>query len=321
MKQTQDSEGLIKRYLLGELSAAERAALEKEYLVDKAMYDQVCRIEDDLLDRYARGALTLVDHERVERQYLTNPWRRRHLEFAKVFTQVIDEEPTARSAAKRSTVASWRSKLAGLPRGLRGSLWMTTAAAALLAVFGGTWLAIESSRLRERLIGARREVEEQQQRAQGQARLITELETRYKKLAEENERLQAQLQAVQNTEPLLSHITPVFLTLSVDDFRGSGAQGPQALVIPRGATDARLRLYLPENAFPSYQVTLSTEDGNDVFSKNGLKPREDKAGDFVIVNLPVSKLRTGDSVLALSGISLTGQVELLGKSLIKVRRR
>ena len=317
MKQTQDSEGLIERYLLGELSAAERAALENEYLVDKARYDQVCRIEDDLLDRYARGALSPVDRERVERQYMTNPWRRRHLEFAKAFAQVIDEEPTARSAAKRSTVASWRSRLADLPRGIRGALWMTTAIAALLVVFGGTWLAIETSRLRARLVGARREVEEQQQRAQTQAQLITELDARYKKLTEEYERLQAQLQA----ELTPSQIAPVFLTLSVEDFRNSGAQGPQALVIPRGATDARLRLYLPENVFTSYRVTLSTEDGNEAFSKNGLKPRADKAGDFVIVYLPASKLRTGDNVLALSGISPTGQVELLGKSLIKVRRR
>jgi len=317
MKQTQDSEGLIERYLLGELSAAEQAALENEYLVDKAKYDQVCRIEDDLLDRYARAALSPADCERVERQYMTNPWRRRHLEFAKAFAQVIDEEPTARSATIPSTVASWRSKLADLPRGLRGALWMTTALAALLVVLGGTWLAIETSRLRARLVVARREVEEQQQRAQTQARLITELDARYKKLTEEYERLQAQLQA----ELPPSQIAPVFLTLSVEDFRNSGAQGPQALVIPRGATDARLRLYLPENVFPSYRVTLSTEDGNEVFSKNGLKPRADKAGDFVIVNLPVSKLRTGDKVLALSGISLAGEIEPLGKSIIKVRKR
>jgi len=317
MKQTQDSEGLIERYLLGELSAAEQAALENEYLVDKAKYDQVCRIEDDLLDRYARAALSPADCERVERQYMTNPWRRRHLEFAKAFAQVIDEEPTARSATIPSTVASWRSKLADLPRGLRGALWMTTALAALLVVLGGTWLAIETSRLRARLVVARREVEEQQQRAQTQARLITELDARYKKLTEEYERLQAQLQA----ELPPSQIAPVFLTLSVEDFRNSGAQGPQALVIPRGATDARLRLYLPENVFTSYRVTLSTEDGNEVFSKNGLKPRADKAGDFVIVNLPVSKLRTGDKVLALSGISLAGEIEPLGKSIIKVRKR
>ncbi len=198
---------------------------------------------------------------------------------------------------------------------------MTTAVAALLVVLGGTWLAIETSRLRARLVGARREVEEQQQRAQAQARLITELEARYKKLTEEHERLQARLQAAPNTAPPPSHIAPVFLTLSVEDFRNSGAQGPQALVIPRGATDARLRLYLPENVFPSYLVTMSTEDGNEVFSKNGLKPRADRAGDFVIVNLPVSRLRNGDNVLALSGISLAGEIDPLGKSLIKVIKR
>lgn len=175
MKQTQDSEELIERYLLGELSAAEMADLENEYLVDKARYEHVCRVEDDLLDRYARGVFSPADRERVERQYLTNPWRRRHLDFAKAFTQVIGEEPTARSAAKRSTGASWRSHLAALPRGLRLALGMTPAVAALLIVLVGTWLAIETSRLRARLVEARREVEEQQQRAKTQARQITEL--------------------------------------------------------------------------------------------------------------------------------------------------
>src|SRR5262245_19585625 len=111
MKQTQGSEDLIERYLLGELSATERTALENEYLVDRAKYDQICKIEDELLDRYARGALSPADRERVERQYLTNPWRRRHLEFAKVLAQVIDGESAASSAEKRTTSFSWRSKL------------------------------------------------------------------------------------------------------------------------------------------------------------------------------------------------------------------
>ncbi|HEV2667933.1 MAG TPA: hypothetical protein VG324_23650, partial [Blastocatellia bacterium] len=137
MKQTQDSEGLIERYLLGELSAAERTALENEYLVDGSKYDQICKIEDDLLDRYARGALSSADRERVERHYLTNPWRRRHLEFAKALAQVIDGEPAARSTAKRSTDVSWRSQLAALPHGLRLALGLSPAIAALLISIGG----------------------------------------------------------------------------------------------------------------------------------------------------------------------------------------
>lgn len=317
MKQTQDSDDLIERYLLGELSVAERTALENEYLVDKAKYDQVCRIEDDLLYRYARGALSPSDRERVERQYLTNPWRRRHLEFAKALAQVIDGELATRSAAKRTTDVSWMTRLDALPHSLRGVLRLAPAVAAILVVFAGSWLAIETSRLRVRLREARHEVEAQQQRAQAQARQITELDTQYKRLTEEHESLLAQLQAAQKTGS--SHM--VFLTLSVEEFRSSGARGTRTLVIPRGAAGARLRLNLPENAFPSYRMTLTTEDGSEAFRKNGLKPRADKAGDFVIVNLPASKLTNGESVLSLSGISPTGEAEPLGKSILKVIRQ
>jgi len=319
MNLTQDTEDLIERYLLGELSAAERMTLESEYFVDQAKYDQLCKAENDLLDRYARGALSPADRERVERQYLTNPWRRRHLDFAKSLAQVIDGELAARSAAERSTDISWGSQLAALPRGPRLALGLIPAIVALLIAIGGTWFAIETSRLRARLREAQREVKAQQQRAQTQTRQITELETQYRRLTEEHKSLLAQLQAAQKTEP--SHIAPVLLTLSVEDFRSSGAQGTQTLVIPRGAAEARLRLYLPENAFPSYRVTLLTENGDVVFSKNGLKPRADKAGNFVIGNLPASKLANGDNILTLSGIGPSGEAEPLGKSLIKVRRR
>jgi hypothetical protein len=319
MKRAQDSEGLIEQYLLGELSAAERTALEIEYLSDKAKHDQVCRIEDDLLDRYAQGALSPTDRERVERQYLTNPWRRRRLEFAKALAQVIDGELAARSAAKRSTEISWRSQLAALPRGPRLALALTPAIA--LIVFVGTWFAIETSRLRAQLGDAQREIGAQQQRAQTQARQIAELEAQHKRLREEHDRLQAQMRAVKEAERRPSHTDPVFLSLSVEAFRSSGAQGHQTLVIPHGVTEARLRLYLPENAFPSYRVILLGADGTEAFSKNGLRPRAGREGDFVIVNLPEGKLADGGNILALSGISDSGEAEPLGKTLIKVIRR
>ena len=319
MKQTQESEDLIERYLLGELPVAERIALENEYLADKAKYDQVCRVEDDLLYRYARGVLSQADRERVERQYLTNPWRRRHLEFAKALAQVIDGELATRSAAKRITDVSWRSQLGALPRGLRSVLRLIPAIAALVVVSGGTWLAIETSRLRVRLREAQHELEAQQQRAQTQLRQITELETQYRRLNEEHESLLAQLLAAEKTGS--SRLAPVFLTISVEAFRSPGAQGTQALLIPPGAAVARLRLNLPENVFPSYRVTLIAEDGSEAFRKNGLKPRADKAGDFVIVNLPASRLTNGDNVLSLSGVSPKGEAEPLGKSILKVIRQ
>src|SRR5262245_8698451 len=323
MNQTQGSEDLIERYLLGELSSAEQAALENEYFIDQTKYDQIRKAEDDLLDRYARGALSPAYRERIERQYLTNPSRRRHVEFARALAEVIDRERAAKSTAERTTDFSWKSQLLALPRGLRLTMWLTPAIAMLLVILGGLWFAVETSRLRARLGVAQREIEAQQLRAQTQARQITELDAQYRRLTEEHKRLQDQLQAIRKIEPSPSHIAPgsVLLTLSAEAFRNSGGSGTQTLTLPRGAEEARLRLYLPENVFPAYRVALLTESGSEVFSKNGLRPRAGKAGDFVIVNVPASKLTNGDKVLALSGVSPTGESAPLGKFIIKVTRR
>jgi anti-sigma factor RsiW len=332
MKQRHTPEDLIERYLLGELSTTEQIALEDAYFIDQAKYDQLCKTEDELIDRYARGALSLADRERFERCYLTNPRRRRHVKFAKALTQVIDGELTARSTPQRTsdrrqiespdTDTSWRSRLVVLARGPRFALGLTLIIAALLIVFGGTWFAIETSRLRARIAEAEREAEMQRRRAQTQAGQIAALEAQSRQLTEERERLQSQLQVVKETGASFhGALAPVFLTLSINAFRDSGGREPRALMIPNGVKEARLRLNLLENLFPAYRVTLLTADGSEVFSKAGLRPRAGKAGDFVIVSLPADKFRSGDNVLALSGISSTGEVEPLGKAIIKVRRR
>jgi anti-sigma factor RsiW len=129
MDRTQGPEDLIKRYLLGELSAAERTALEDEYFLDRAKYDQLRQAEDDLIDSYARGMLAPADRGRFEQVYLANPQRRRHVNFSRAFTRVMDEELSARSPVVRSTgmreidhqhrLLSWWSKLIDMLQGRR----------------------------------------------------------------------------------------------------------------------------------------------------------------------------------------------------------
>src|SRR5262245_32740761 len=101
MEQTRGPEDLIKRYLLGELSAAEQTALEDEYFLDRAKYEQIRRAEDDLIDSYSRGTLSPADRERFEQSYLANPQRHRHVKFSKAFAKVLDEELSARSPVAR----------------------------------------------------------------------------------------------------------------------------------------------------------------------------------------------------------------------------
>lgn len=324
MERINSQEDLIKRYLLGELSAAEQVALEDEYFGDESKYDRLCKAEDELLDRYTRDTLSEADRERFERSYLTNPWRRRRVMFARAFTQVIDENLAARRAApqtagrerieRHDARLSWLSGLAALTR--RGPRFALSIAAALLIGLGGAWLVIETSRMRAQLSEALREGETQAQRADG-------LEAQYRRLAEERDRLQAQLEAVKENASPTSRATPapVLFALSISAYRNSVGQEDRELIIPRDAEEARLRIDVAEHEFPSYQVMLLTADGKEVFVRKGLRPQATRDGDLLIVTIPARKFASGENVLAFSGISAAGELETLGKAIVKVRRR
>jgi len=47
-----------RRYLLGELSEEEQAALERSYFTDSNVFNQVLQVESELVDAYARGQLS-----------------------------------------------------------------------------------------------------------------------------------------------------------------------------------------------------------------------------------------------------------------------
>ena len=325
-------EDLIKRYLLGELSAAEQTALEDEYFNDESKYDQICKAEDELLDAAARGSLSEADRERFERSYLANPGRRRRVMFAKALTRMVDEELASRRDAPRTAGGewgervdggfSWRSQIARLSLGPRLALSLTLITAALLIGLGGAWLVIETSRLRAQLAEAMREGETQRRREQTQAGQIADLEAQYRQLAEERQRLQAQLQEAKEKASPHYHVAPgpVFFALSLRAFRDSGGQEPRTLTIPRGAKEAHLRINLTAHEFPYYQVMLLTIDGMKAFTQKNLRPQATITGDFVIVRIPAGKFASGDNILALSGINAGGELETLGKTIVKVRR-
>jgi hypothetical protein len=325
MERINSQEDLIERYLLGELSSAEQAALEDEYFGDESKYDRLCKAEDEMIDRYARDYLSETDRERFERSYLTNP-RRRHVTFARALAQVVDEEVAARRAAPQTvgrerierpdSRLSWLTSLARPLHGLRFALSM---AAALLIVLGVAWLVIETSRLRAQLAEAQREGETQRDLARTQAQRVGDLEAQYRRLAEERARLQAQLEAVK--ENVSSTPARVLFALSIGALRSSGGQEAPELIIPRDAEEARLRINLDEYKFPRYQVTLLTTEGKEVFARKGLRPQATKNGDVLIVSVPARKFASGDNILAFSGISASGEVETLGKTIVKVRRR
>jgi hypothetical protein len=62
-----DDRDLVKQYLLGGLSEAERAELREKILERNELFELVREVEDDLIDDYARGLLRAEEKVAVER--------------------------------------------------------------------------------------------------------------------------------------------------------------------------------------------------------------------------------------------------------------
>jgi hypothetical protein len=84
-------ENLMRRYLLGELTDANQAALEQELLIDRGKFDQAWGVENELVDSYVRGNMSRADHERFEAYYLASPLHRERVAIARSFLTHIDQ--------------------------------------------------------------------------------------------------------------------------------------------------------------------------------------------------------------------------------------
>jgi len=67
----------LRRYLLGELCAEERARLEERYFKNDDLFEEMEMAEDELIDAYLRGHLSKSESRLFEENYLSSQ-RRRH---------------------------------------------------------------------------------------------------------------------------------------------------------------------------------------------------------------------------------------------------
>lgn len=95
-----------RRYLLGEASDEECAALEQEYLEHETALDRVAAAEDDLIEDFLSGHLSPSDRDRFEKTYLSSPHHRlRVATVRRLMAQAGGLQP-ARPQGRKS-VLSW----------------------------------------------------------------------------------------------------------------------------------------------------------------------------------------------------------------------
>lgn len=305
------------RYLLGELSEQEQAALEERYFSDPQVFNQVVQVESELVDAYARGQLSTDMRERFEQFYLTHPARRQRAEFAKALTTRIDERESAVTRAEHSPQpalhVSWKQRLLATFGGQRRPLRFAMALIIVLIALAGVWI----------LVGNRWRQQQREAQIQQTPQPTHALQQAEKQPDQEEHAAQVPPESSQpspNANP--SPAPPIVsLALTVGGVR-SGDSGPTpTLLIPRDTTQAQISLDLKDDTYPRYRVSLRRIGGAEIFTRTNVRPHSTKAGARFVFKVPARELASGDYALTLAGITPQGEVDDLNKSLFRVEKQ
>jgi anti-sigma factor RsiW len=307
------------RYLLGQLSDAERAELEQDYLSDPRTLDQLVQFEADLLDDFVRGRLSPELHEQLARVYLANPERRARLKFSEALVEQLAREPSPATDAPSLAPSSWWQRFVASLKN-RPTTFAFSAALVVLLALGSAWLLLRSARLRNELKQEQATQAAQEQHERELEQELAQEEARKQDLTAQLERERAQPTPQNQTSPA-EKPAPAFVSLLLvaGDVRGAQPETP-TLSIPKGTAEAHIQLQLGENEYESYQLELHEVGGKTIFNRQQVKPAITKSSANFAFSVPATKFVTGNYILSLKGVLRSGEVEDVSKSLFRVTK-
>ncbi len=325
----------VARYLLGSLTGEETERLDELSITDDELAGRLAAIEHDLVDAYVRGELSGEELTRFKSHYLASSKRLDKVECAEAFLAFWDKSVPVQSEDTRSTTPAGpaaretllrpatRSRFFPLPR--LAPQWVLAAAALLLLIVGGAYLAVDNLRLRDQIAQSRVELEQREQALQRQleGQKSSDAETE-RELASVRERL-AQLQRdVGGSQQKETPATAQQRDLNVLAFsltpQTRDASQIARLDVPAGTDYVALTLALEADDFPAYRATLKNPATGQIIWRSGRLKASDQH-KTVRVSPRANLLNPQNYVLELYGISTTSTGDLVGSYPFRVVRQ
>src|SRR5262245_12773969 len=291
------SENLIRRYLLGELAEADQAALEQELLIDRGKFEQVRTVENELVDSYVHGEMSRADRERFEGHYLASPLHRERVAIAESFLTDIDQ------AAEEKVEIREKEPLVPRRRGfpLRSPLRVFGVALVLvlLLTFSLVRSYIEKIRLTRQIADVQKEAQAERaflkQREGELAARNQEFEKEIADVGRRNEQLKAEFEQLSRRKAAAPTVLSFLLTPA--SVRGENAP-PQPTILLLNEK-AQLLMELGDNDYANYQVILQTVDGREILRRRTGKVGRGKDRAFATLPVKAGELTKGDYILIL----------------------
>ena len=311
MKNTDNRDEVMVRYLLGQLPEEDQLRLEEQFFTDDESYEQLLALEDELKYDYATGELAGSERERFKERFLVTPEDRKKLAFSSALITKVAPPPEAVVASEvTSTLSkdnSWWRPLATFLNLQNPVVRYSFAAAALMVVLGTVWLIAERFRTGTPQMAEREPQSQQQESAQRNG------QTNNAPASGQGQPTPSQEQVVEQRQkkpaiPEDNSVPSIATFLLTPGLTRDGGE-MRELVIGK-ASQVHLTLGLRRNTeHPSYRAVLRTLEGAEVWSQSGLSARRAGARQAVVVQLRSTLLAGGDYELILQGARPAGNYE------------
>ncbi len=335
MKGHDDNHTLIVNYLLGCLPEAELDSLEKRYLQDQDLFEELQEIEDELIDDYACGALTPEQRSLFEKYFLRSAERLQKLAFAQAMTEraIAWKRPTEISIDADDTKESNES-IRNARDLFRHNYWTKPVpewrqwgaiAAALLFAIAAGLLWLRNRELRHELIAANANSAKLRQELDAQSALNAETKTQLSTEQRQLQALESQVNQLQTRNPDETRNAIINVILGVDYLvqvtRGDSDKKIKTLDVPANARLVRVGLEFHKVPFESFSVLLRRADKSVVWRRGGLKSNVVENRQRLMLAIPAENLTAGTYDLVLNGVPPQGDAELIGHYSLKVERK
>jgi hypothetical protein len=273
-----EEQNIIRRHLLGGLGEEERERFEEQVLADPEYKERVSMEEDELIEDFVAGEMSDDERERFVKHFLSTPHQLQRLELAKAAHAYFagPSAPATSPAVKEPARASKRARGPAAPRREGRRLSTARAATALAVVLVGTiallaWLYLPG------------------QPEDPQAALRQKL---------------ARLNDPRHRDEELLRNSPTFKVSLTGDFVRSVEGMPR---VPVPAEAKTVQLELSHARHQSYQATLRTVEGEEIFTFPSLATSAGDGGSRLVINVPIELLPRGDYELNLIGVGGDGK--------------
>jgi len=303
-------DGLLRRYLLGELPEADTERLHELSVADDAFAGRLDAIENDLVDAYVRGELSQENLKQFKSFYLSSPKRRQKVEIAEGFLALEHRAAVAPSEARAETAVPFSRPRArqgvggkssqGMLAGRRLAFQWGLAAACLVLLIAGAYVLFQNVELRRQITQAQNQRGAADQHA-------GELERQLEQARAAKEEALSELQRSRESHTNLDQLKIVSALLP-PPMRGAGSM--PAISLQSGADLVVLVLPLEADDFPAYQAKLKDPVTNRVlWSSARLTAATSGEKKEVSISFRAGLLKQQNYLVDLAGIPKHGAAE------------